>query len=128
MGRSALVTGASGFVGRHLVEQLVTNGWSVRALVRPTSETSHLLEHGVQPVGGDLTEGDSVRAAAAGVDTVFHLAAVTAARTEAEYRRANEAGTANLVAALKAAEPRPRVHGRRWRHADPAGARGDAQP
>ena len=105
MGRSALVTGATGFVGRHLAAHLVSTGWSVRALVRPTSDVRYLREIGVELVVGDLTSGASVAAAATGVDTLFHLAAVTAARTEAEYRAANETGTANVVDAVLAGEP-----------------------
>jgi dihydroflavonol-4-reductase len=103
MARLALVTGATGFVGRHLVDQLTSNGWKVRALVRRTSDVAHLAERGVELCYGDLTDGTSVAKATGEVDTVFHLAAVVAARTEDEYRRANAEGTLSVVSAVRAA-------------------------
>jgi len=108
MGRRAFVTGASGFIGRFLIDELSDHGWSVRALVRQTSDTRHLRERGVELSVGDLTDPASLLEAIAAADTVFHLAAVTAARGEGEYRDTNEAGTHALVAAAIAARPAPR--------------------
>jgi nucleoside-diphosphate-sugar epimerase len=103
MARLALVTGATGFVGRHLVDQLTSDGWTVRALVRATSDVRHLVEKDVELCTGDLTDAESLRESTEGVDTVFHLAAVVAARTEEEYRRANAGGTRGVVSAVRAA-------------------------
>ncbi|TCO65745.1 SDR family oxidoreductase [Actinocrispum wychmicini] len=64
-----LVTGATGKVGRQAVAQLVAQGAEVRALVR-TPATARLPD-GVDVVAGDLTDVDSVRAAATGADKVF---------------------------------------------------------
>lgn len=108
MNSSALVTGATGFVGSHLVERLSSSGWRLRALVRPTSDTALLERHGVERVVGDLADPDAVARGAAGVDTVFHLAAVTAAPSEAAYLRANAEGTAAVAEGLRRASPRPR--------------------
>lgn len=108
MSRTALITGATGFVGTHLTERLLSEGWRVRALVRRTSDVRSLRRLGVEQVGGDLDDLDAIRRAASGTDAVFHLAAVTFARSEAEYHRANAAGTANLVRALASAGPPPR--------------------
>ncbi|WP_433327426.1 NAD-dependent epimerase/dehydratase family protein [Spirillospora sp. CA-294931] len=71
-----LVTGASGFLGGHIVDACVAAGDSVRALVRPSSDRSHLLTvPGVEIVEGDLTDEASLRAAAEGVEAVHHSAA-----------------------------------------------------
>jgi len=70
-----LVTGASGFLGGHLVEELVRRGYSVRALVRKTSRTDLLRELGVELVVGDITQPETLGPAVKGVDAVVHLAA-----------------------------------------------------
>lgn len=108
MGRAALVTGATGFVGGHLVERLSTDGWRVRALVRASSDTTHLRDLGVELCRGDLGDREAIRRAADGVDTVFHLAAVNFARDEAAYARANVEGTRNVAEAIAGAERPPR--------------------
>src|SRR5690606_12363300 len=80
----------------------------VTALVRPTSDTRRLQELGVHRHSADLSDAGSHCAAVGGADTVFHLAAVTAARTEEEYRSANELGTRAVVNALREADPKPK--------------------
>jgi len=70
-----LVTGASGLLGSHVVEQLVAAGEPVRALVRPTSNTALLDEWGVEKAVGDITDPDSLREAVKGVRRVYHVAA-----------------------------------------------------
>jgi nucleoside-diphosphate-sugar epimerase len=108
MGRLALITGATGFVGGHLAERLAAGGWAVRALVRPTSETTRLKAIGAELSSGDLSDVDAIRRAAAGADVVYHLAATTFARTEQEFARANVEGTANVARAVMDADPKPR--------------------
>ena len=107
--RTALVTGATGFVGSHLVDALRARGDAVRALVRPTSVTSHLLASEVEVVVADVTRAESVAGAMQGVDVVYHLAAATRARDEAAYRRANVDTTAAIVEAAASQPRRPRV-------------------
>ena len=68
---SILVTGATGTVGRQVVEQLVKRGANVRALVRDVSKAN--LPQGVAVVQGDLVDVDSLRNAFAGVSTLFLL-------------------------------------------------------
>jgi GDP-4-dehydro-6-deoxy-D-mannose reductase len=102
-----LVTGADGFVGRHLVARLVQTGHAVIAACRPgVSETD--WGQGVRPVPFELTDGRSMDAAVKGeLDAVVHLAAVASNR-EAMADPAlawviNAAGTARLVEALLSA-------------------------
>jgi predicted dehydrogenase/nucleoside-diphosphate-sugar epimerase len=70
-----LVTGASGYVGSEVVQQLVKEGYYVRALVRALSRTEPLEQSGVELVYGDVRNPDSLRGAAAGMDILIHLAA-----------------------------------------------------
>ncbi|MER2251765.1 NmrA/HSCARG family protein [Methylorubrum podarium] len=69
-----LVTGATGTVGRNVVDQLLTRGADVRALVRDTAKAN--LPAGVATVQGDLLDIDAVRGALSGVSTLFLLNAV----------------------------------------------------
>lgn len=70
-----LVTGATGLLGSHLAEQLVRRGKRVRALVRPTSDTSFLRSLGVELCEGDVTDADALKRACQGVTVVYHSAA-----------------------------------------------------
>src|SRR5215218_1769098 len=108
MSRTALITGASGFVGGHLAERLAGQGWRVRALVRASSNADRLKRLGAELHTGALDDVDAITAAAAGADTVFHLAALTTAPDEATFRRANAEGTRNVALALTRAGTRPR--------------------
>ena len=75
----ALVTGASGFVGSTLCEELLRRGIETRALMRKTSSSANLGAAQVQPVPGDLRDPASLEAAVAGADLIFHVAGVAAA-------------------------------------------------
>lgn len=68
------VTGATGFIGTHLVERLVAEGHDVTALTRDRANADHLSDS-VAVVEGDITAPESIRDAMTGVDGVFHLAA-----------------------------------------------------
>lgn len=107
----ALVTGATGLVGSHIVERLQSDGWTVRALVRGASDGASsqrwLDARGVDCVRGDVLDGDSFTRAATGVDVVFHTAAaITPSGGWEAYRRLNLDGTANAIAAAEASKAR----------------------
>jgi nucleoside-diphosphate-sugar epimerase len=102
-----LLTGATGFVGHHAADAFAGAGLEVRALVRSPGRAAHLQDAGFQLVQGSLEDGDSLRRACEGMDVVVHMAALTHARTEGEYRRVNVDGTRRLLEAATA-EPAAR--------------------
>jgi len=79
-GKYALVTGGAGFIGSHLVDRLVRDGWRVRVLDNFSSGTiDNIIHHANNPrvvvLEGDLKDPETVKEAVGGVDTVFHYAA-----------------------------------------------------
>jgi dihydroflavonol-4-reductase len=105
---TTLVTGASGFLGRHLVELLAGKGAHVRALLREGTDPHPLRELGAEVVRGELADEASLRAAAAGCTRVFHIAGVVSHRRSdlPLLRAVNVEGTRRLLAAV---EPGARV-------------------
>ena len=103
----ALVTGGTGFIGSHLVAELLANGWTVRCVVRPTSNLHWLDGLSIQPVTGDVTspDGTALKNALDGASVVFHLAGTTSSATEEGYTRINVGGTRHLVDAMTVAAP-----------------------
>ena len=94
-----LVTGAAGFLGGHLVDMLVEQNYSVRAMVRPSEDASrlHTLKN-VEVILGDLTDEASLKRAVQGVQRVFNVAAKTGPwGTEDTYRAINVQGLADLI-------------------------------
>lgn len=76
----AMVTGATGFLGGHLVRSLAEKGFEITALARPTSKISSQLQDQAQLVEGDLRSAESLNAAWMDADIVFHCAALTTNR------------------------------------------------
>lgn len=101
-GQQVLVTGASGFIGWHVADQLVQAGAKVRALVRPATAQK---EEAFEWFKGDLLGRDSLEAAAKGCRYVFHVAGDYRfwARDPKEIFANNVQGTINLLEAAKAA-------------------------
>ncbi|MDX9714138.1 MAG: NAD-dependent epimerase/dehydratase family protein [Dissulfurispiraceae bacterium] len=95
----ALVTGPTGFIGSHLVEALLADGFSVKCLVRSSSDTSRLDGLDVKLIYGDCAERETINKAVSDVDYVFHLAGLTKVRFERDAYRANALGTKNVVEA-----------------------------
>ena len=93
----ALVTGATGFVGGHLVDRLLARGDTVTALVRSEQRAASLRERGVRLVLGDLADLGALQAAVPGQDVVYHVAGQLGASNEAALMAANRDGTRNLA-------------------------------
>jgi len=96
----ALVTGGTGFIGSHLVEHLVSKKYSVRCLVRRTSDLTWLKGLNVEYVYGDLFDDDALREAVKGIDYVYHSAGITNAKKKEDYYRGNATGTKNILNAV----------------------------
>ena len=102
---NALVTGGTGFIGSHLVDLLLEKKYSVRCLIRKTSDTHWLQTKPVEFVYGDLFDEAALRTAVTGMDYIYHSAGVTKAKTKEEYFRGNATGTRNILDAAIAANP-----------------------
>lgn len=105
--RTALVTGATGFLGRHVVAALAGAGWTVRALARRRGTSAELGFRNlpVEIVAGDLTEDSHLESAARGCQAIVHLAGLVNARSLDAYRSVNAAGTDRLVKAAARSAP-----------------------
>ena len=102
---TALVTGATGLVGMHLVQRLQRDGWQVRALVRDAARAGSLSRADVTLATGDLLEPTGLARAARGCDVIFHTAAAITPRGGWEaFRRPNVEGTRNVIAAAASAK------------------------
>ena len=106
-----LVTGAAGFIGSHLVEKCVEEGFEVKAFVRYNSKNSwgwlekSKVKNEIEVVTGDIRDYDSVYNAAAGCEAVFHLAALIGIPysyvSPLAYIKTNIEGTYNVLQAAK---------------------------
>ena len=94
-----LVTGASGFIGSHLVRRLAADGHDVACLVRKTSLAGPLQALGARLIFGDITDLESLRAAVPGREIVFQLAGCLRALRREELLRVNEGGLRNVAQA-----------------------------
>src|SRR5437870_1039495 len=100
-----LITGATGFIGGYLAQTFVREGCQVRALTRPTSDTSRLRELDVEIISGDIRDASAAKKAVQGCEFVYHLAAKTTKDhlSKKEYYAHNVQGTRNVAqAALEA--------------------------
>ena len=99
---NVFVTGATGFVGAHLVKALLARGDRVAALVRRPALAAQLgWGPEVRLVRGDLSVEAALRDGSAGADVVFHVAGQIAARNAAEFMVCNRDGTANVLEAAR---------------------------
>ena len=96
-----LVTGATGFVGRRVVERLASNRKNVRALTRGGGAA--MLPWGVKIAVGDVLDPRSLTSAMQGVDAVVHLVAVIREIGDRTFQRVNYEGTKNVLEAAKKA-------------------------
>ncbi|MGZ4642326.1 MAG: SDR family NAD(P)-dependent oxidoreductase [Blastococcus sp.] len=112
-GKTVLVTGADGFIGSHLVERLLADGADVRAFCLYNSngsagwldESKAFRESGSEPLLADIRDPEAVRHAVAGVDIVFHLAALIAIPysylAPRSFVDTNVSGTLNVLEAVR---------------------------
>ena len=96
-----LVTGGAGFLGSHLVMQLLAAGHSVRVLERPGASVEHLPLDSLELVRADIRDEAAVRDAVAGCQSVYHLAADANLwrRDRREFDQINRLGTVHVVRA-----------------------------
>ena len=102
-----LITGATGFIGPHLIKKLTGEGHFCRCLVRNSSQTDFLKDAGVELVEGDITRPESLKGIADGIDRVLHMATLghmsNFSVTESMFEAINVHGTRNIMAeALRA--------------------------
>jgi nucleoside-diphosphate-sugar epimerase len=110
-GRTALATGGSGFVGRHLIARLIENGWQVRGIGRSEASRAAVAAQGGEPYDADLTDPAALERAMAGADTVFHVAAhFKLWGPRRLFRAINVKGTRNVVTAAERAGVRRVVY------------------
>jgi len=91
------LTGATGYVGAHLLRRLTAEGRAVRALVLPCDPAPGLPAGGVEVVRGDVTDLASYEAHGAGIDSIVHSAALMLPNPPDRIRRVNVGGTAALL-------------------------------
>jgi len=100
VGERVLVTGATGFIGSHLVEELLWKGYEVAALIRTNSNLRWLRGKGVEFIYGDLLNEEGIPPLE-GFSYIFHLAGVTRVLHKRDFYRVNHGGTERLLAAVK---------------------------
>ncbi|OCX75589.1 NAD-dependent epimerase/dehydratase family protein [Acidithiobacillus thiooxidans] len=104
-----LVTGASGFIGSHLAERLISQGKKVRLLVRNPLRLNIPLRLATQIYAGDLEKTETLHAAVKDVDTVFHCAAnVSTWDHPKNYEKTNVEGLGHLLDAISESGTMPR--------------------
>jgi nucleoside-diphosphate-sugar epimerase len=102
-----LVTGASGFIGTHLVAALAARGDEITCFVRKTSVVRGLQARGVRLVCGDVTDPQSLLAAVAGQQVVYHLAGCTRTWNRRQFFQVNCRGVRHIAQACAAQENPP---------------------
>ena len=109
MNKLIALTGATGFIGRSIVQKLLEAGYSVRVLIRSESGASWLRELDVTLVWGDLENRSSLEQLVTGVGAVVHCAGAVRGATAEQFDRVNVRGTHNLVEAVIKCGVTPRL-------------------
>jgi nucleoside-diphosphate-sugar epimerase len=109
MRRIAAVTGATGFVGGHVVRRFSEAGWRVRVLTRRLPVGAAFSAQAVDVVIGDLDDSAALASLVRGADVVVHSAGLIRAGSRLDYFAVNETGTRRLIEAVGAEATRPRL-------------------
>jgi len=109
MSKLVAVTGATGFVGSHLIRGLSTAGHRVRILARRMPIAALTPDRPLEVVLGDLDDRRALERLIGGADAVIHVAGIIKAKRAAEFHRVNVDGTRNLAAALATVPSETRV-------------------
>ncbi|HEU0160764.1 MAG TPA: NAD-dependent epimerase/dehydratase family protein [Rhizomicrobium sp.] len=103
--KNVLVTGGAGFIGSHLCEALVAQGYAVRVLDNLAYGRREWVPPSCEFILGDITDAQACHAAAAGMDGIFHLAAMSRSGPSQEHvdlcTRSNVVGTQNMLLAAR---------------------------
>ena len=103
------ITGATGFIGRHICSLLESPRYRVRALARDAVAARRALAPGVEIVPGDIASPEALRALVRDADAVLHLAGAVRGASRADFDTANVDGSAALLAAMDATAPGARL-------------------
>ena len=96
-----VLTGATGFVGSHLLKRLLADGHAVRALVRSLQKASLSPDPNLELVQGDVVEGSGLDEAMRGCEAVIHLVGIIAETGNATFEKVHHLGTRNVVESAK---------------------------
>lgn len=91
------ITGATGFIGSHLTDELIKMNYQIKCLVRKTSNLQWLNNKPVELVYGTLFDNDVLTNAVKDADYVYHIAGVTFAKKKEDYYKGNTEATKNLL-------------------------------
>jgi uncharacterized protein YbjT (DUF2867 family) len=97
------LTGATGFVGRHMLQRLLDEGHSVRALVRDPEKAREPVQSGMELVAGDVVTGAGLDQGVQGCQAVIHLVGIIVEKGTNTFERVHHLGTRNVVEAAKRA-------------------------
>ena len=110
--RTIAITGATGFVGRHIAAELLARGYALRALIRDRAKAIETLGHHerLELVNGDILSESDCRALANGTDACIHLVGIIRAKGSATFERMHTGATRNIVRACEAAGVQRYLH------------------
>ncbi|MFZ3121009.1 MAG: NAD-dependent epimerase/dehydratase family protein, partial [Variovorax sp.] len=99
------MTGATGFIGRHLIAALVQAGWRVRLLLRREPSGAEWRQSTPEVVAGSLDNEAALARLVEGADAVIHLAGLIKAARRADFFAVNEQGVARIAQATRRVSP-----------------------